>query len=294
MTKITMPKSKSFKQLVTDFNTAKPNFTPLIPYLTGEIKENLENFTGDLVGKWGAIKTLWQLSQLNDPERSRRTKSRSRIWKSTNGYIFLVSWSNASLLRVLGVKWFTYLKSPKSPLTSSKGWKYIDRLEGQFLDELRSVIANIEEGFARPNTQSYLDFLGYSQGSLKEAKGDVQRAKQDGILKSVPGTGLQSLRIDLKDWHEALKESVISKPTTAKPYKSPFNSFKRNYRNLEEFKFNYPPVDNLDPKSLTYEMFIELINKTDWNLRKLVESLEQKQNTENKFYQVEQSRLRKY
>src|SRR3990172_9897928 len=101
MTKITMPKSKSFKQLVTDFNTAKPNFTPLIPYLTGEIKENLENFTGDLVGKWGAIKTLWQLSQLNDPERSRRTKSRSRIWKSTNGYIFLVQWTNAVLLRLL-------------------------------------------------------------------------------------------------------------------------------------------------------------------------------------------------
>ena len=67
MTKITMTNQKSFKQLVTDFNTVKPDFTPLIPYLTGELEVNLENFKGNLVGKWGAIKTLWQLSQLNDP-----------------------------------------------------------------------------------------------------------------------------------------------------------------------------------------------------------------------------------
>jgi len=271
---------KTFKQIIKNFNTDKPDFTKILPYLTGELKENLEGFRGNLIGKYNAIKTLWQLSQ---PEKPR---SRSRVWQSSNGYIFLVSWSNASLLRILGVKWIRYIKSSNFPLNSSKipvmGYKLLDRLEAQFLDCLRSVIANQEEGFARPNTSSYLDFLGYSQGSLKEAKGDVQRTKQDGVLKSKPGSSLQDLEIDLKDWHEALKESVISRP---------LNSSKLP---LKSSKFNYSPVDNLDPQKLTYEIFIELINKTDWNLRKLVESLEKKLDDEKMFFRVEQSRIKDY
>lgn len=307
-----MPKSKqkTFKQLVKEFDSYNPNFNDLIPYLTGELKADLEDFTGNLVGKFNSIQTLWTLSQPPKP------KSRSRVWKSTNGYIYLVAWSNASLLRILGVKWFDWLKSsPQSPLrvtgvyrnlkefkgkkyksyhlhqnplNSFKfGYKYIDRLEAQFLDELRSIVANIEEGFARPTTSSYLDFLGYSQGSLKEAKGDVQRGKQDGLLKSIPGSKLSDLGIDLKDWHEALKKTVISKPFNKGSYRKLEES-----RGITEFKFNYPAVDNLDPSKLTYEQFIELINKTDWHLRKLVESLEEKLNSERKGYKIEQSRIK--
>jgi hypothetical protein len=126
-----------FKKLVQNFDTNDLDFSKILPYLTGELEVNLEDFRGNDIGKWNAIKTLWQLEQLNDPKRSRRTRSRSRVWTSPQAYKFLVQWSNAVLLRILGIKLFEYLKSPNSPLTSSKGWKYIDRLEGQFLDELR-------------------------------------------------------------------------------------------------------------------------------------------------------------
>ena len=219
-------------------------------------------------------KTYQELAQEQKP------RERSRISKTSNGYIFLVAWSNASLLRVL-VRKFTR--------TLAKG-EY--RLKTQADDSARSTVANIEEGFARQTTSEYINFLGYSRASLIEEKGDVHRSLQDGFLKSVPGSGLKDLGINMADWHEALKKSVISKPT----------EFKGNYGNLREpkgdksplnsFKFLYPPVDDLKAEDLTYEMFIELINKTDWNLRKLVESLEKKLNQDQKFYQVEKSRVR--
>jgi len=299
-----MTKTNTFKQLITNFNFKNPSqtdFAPLIPYLTGELEEDLQYFKGDLVGKFNAIKTLWQLSLPEKPQ------SRSRVWQSSNGYIYLVSWSNASLLRIMGVKWFYHFKSKvlQNSLTSSKkvmGFKLLDRLEGQFLDELRSVVANQEEGFARPTTSQYLDFLGYSQASLKEGKGEVHRLRQDNLIVTIPGSNLGNLGIDLKTWREKIIESSIS-------HKTPLLSSTEFERKLKEvkglrqsptilqnpirsFKFGYPPIDNLDPSKLTYEIFIELINKTDWNLRKLVESLEKKQNQERKFYEVEKARLR--
>lgn len=213
--------------------------------------------------------------------RSQKPKERSRISKTPNGYIFLIAWSNASLLRVITRKYTDTL--PKSEY----------RLKAQANDAGRSTVANIEEGFARQTTSEYVNFLGYSRASLIEVKGDVQRSFQDGFLKSLPGTSLKKLGINLSDWHEALRKSVISKPY----------DLKGNYRNLEEFrgikqdpiksfKFLYRPVDNLRPEDLTYEIFIELINKTDWNLRRLVESLEEKLANERKFYQVEKARVR--
>ena len=108
----------------------------------------------------------------------------------------------------------------------------------------------------------------------------------NGFLKSKSGSNLKHLRVELDKWHEALRKSVISKPT----------EIKGDYRNLEEpnqsFKFLYPPVDSLDVNNLTYEIFIELINKTDWNIRKLIESLEKKMNQEQKAYQIEKTRVR--
>lgn len=181
------------------------------------------------------------------------------------------------------------------------------RLKAQFDDNARSVIANIEEGFARPTTSEYLTFLGYSQASLIEGKGDAQRSLQDGFLFSKPGSKLKDLGIDLSDWHEALKQTVIStKPVNFSNENCEQKNFRGNYGKLKDigkeannnncllnpFKFLYPPVDNLNPKSLTYEIFIELINKTDWHLRKLVESLERKLEKDNKYYQVEKLRLR--
>lgn len=143
------------------------------------------------------------------------------------------------------------------------------------------------------NTCEYLTFLGFSQGSLKEVKGDIQRARQDGLPQSISGSRVSHLEIDYRDWHEALKASVISKPTR--------KGVKGDYRKLEEFgekgspksfKFLYPPVDNLRADDLTYEIFLELINKTDWHLRRLVESLERKLSKDRKYYQIEKARIR--
>ena len=214
-------------------------------------------------------KTYKELAQANKP------KERSRMSQTANGYIHLITWSNGSLLRILIKKFTSILPSIER------------RLKMQLDDAARSVIANIEEGYRRPTTIEYLTFLGYSQASLVEVKGDIQRCRQDNILKSIPNSNLLSLGILLTDWHTALKRSVADT--------------KGIYRNLKEsnplsplnsYKFLYDPVDNLKTYSLSYEVFIELINKTDWNLRKLVDSLEEKLVREQKYYQIEKARIR--
>lgn len=221
-------------------------------------------------------KTMQELGQSIKP------KERSRISKISNGYIFLIAWADASLLRVLVTRFTNSL--PKS----------LYRLKSQLDDACRSVVANIEEGYSRQTTSEYINFLGYSRASLIEVKGDIQRSLQDGILDTVVGSSFLDLKINLADWHEALKRTVVSKP----------NEFKGFYRKLKEirirrgytqsplvtFKFLYKPVDDLNAREITYEMFIELINKTDWNIRKLIESLEKKLNIDQKYYQVEKMR----
>lgn len=129
-------------------------------------------------------------------------------------------------------------------------------------------------------------------------KGDIQRARQDGLLKSIPGSSIAGLEIDFKHWHEALKASVISKPAGAREVRGIYRSLKEvkgepdGKNPLKSFKFLYPPVDNLVVTNLTYEIFIEIVNKTDWHLRRLVESLENKLVRDKKYYHVEQARIR--
>lgn len=226
-------------------------------------------------------KTYRELAERAKPQ------ARSRISSTPNGYIHLVPWSNASLLRTIVRKFTDTL--PKSEY----------RTKTQIDDAARSTVANIEEGFARPTTKEYLNFLGFSQASLIEVKGDVQRLRQDDLLPSRSGSSLGVLGIDLGDWHEALKASVISRPSSKGIYRTledvtgkPGSENPLLQPPLNSFKFLYDPVDKLDPHALTYEIFIELINKTDWHLRKLVVSLEDKLARDQKYYQVEQARIR--
>lgn len=206
---------------------------------------------------------------------------------ASNGYIFLVAWSNAELLRIF-VRLFTS-SLPKSEY----------RLTNQLNDAARSVIANIEEGYRRPTTSEYMTFLGYSEASLTEVKGDIERATQDGFLPIQSSSSLQTLGISLSSWHEAVKQSVIASPENKGVYRN-VEEFKGKDTNktsqipLNSFNFLYPPVDNLKARELTREIFRELINKTDWNLRKLVASLEEKLARDSKYYQVEKARLRDY
>ncbi|OGK25935.1 hypothetical protein A3D76_00535 [Candidatus Roizmanbacteria bacterium RIFCSPHIGHO2_02_FULL_37_9b] len=181
---------------------------------------------------------------------AKKPRATSRSWNSSQGYKFLIQWSNLALLRILIRKLTDTL--PRSEYRSKT----------QIDDAARSTVANIEEGYKRSTTSEYKQFIGYSQGSLEEVKGDIERFLQDGLLKSIKGSSLKDLGIDLKTWNTWCRNPVNS----SKLLYFPLNSFKGKYRNLEELKGS----------DLTYEIFIELINKTDWLLRKLVQSLERK------------------
>lgn len=206
------------------------------------------------------IQTLINRS-LEELKAPQKPKQRSRVWTDPNGFQYLGVWQNAALLRVL-VRKFTLTL----PL-----WE--KRLKAQMDDCARSQKRNIEEGWKRSTTSEYLQFLGYSQGSLEELKGDIRDAKTDGFLKSVKGSTLRDIGFDLNTFKGPLKGQSKSEPTEPNhPY--------------------FQPLETLKGQDITYEVFIELINKTDFLLRKLVESLEIKLNNDNKHYQVEQARIR--
>ncbi len=166
----------------------------------------------------------------------------TRQWKHPEGYKYLAPWTNAVLLRFL-VRKFTE-ELPRSEYRSKT----------QLDDAGRSVVSNIEEGYKRPTTKEYLSFIGFSQASLEEVKGLVKQVHQDGFLKSKLGSSLADLKIDLKELKGLLKDSK---------------------GNLS-LNLLYPPLKSLKPADLTLEIFLELINKTDWLFRQTVASLEKK------------------
>jgi four helix bundle protein len=180
------------------------------------------------------------IRELNTPVKP---VQKSRIWKDSEGYRYLGVWQNTALLRVL-VRVFTK-GLPRSEY----------RLKAQLDDAARSVKRNIEEGYKRPTTSEYLQFLGYSQASLEEVKGDIRDAKTDGFLKSIPFTTLKGIGLELRIFKGPNKGQTKGEPTDPDhPYFQPLTTLKSN--------------------NLTYEIFMELINKTDYLLRVLVESLE--------------------
>lgn len=267
-------------------------------------------------------KTMRELSQVQNPVQ------RSRTWTDPEGYKYLVSWSNSVLLRFF-IRLFT-VSLPKSEY----------RRKAQIDDAGRSVVRNQEEGYKRSTTKEYFDFLGFSQGSLEEVKGDIRELTEDGFLQSKSGSSLMSIGINLKDFHEALKpkgklkenkgnleenKTDLEEGSLEKSSDHPVNSFnnplKESKGNLEESSnyplsssnyplsssnyplsssnFNYqplttlyPPLNKIKAEDLNYEIFLELINKTDYNLRLLVESLEKKSNNDKKGYLIEQARIK--
>lgn len=190
----------------------------------------------------------------------------SRVWKDPEGYRYLTSWSNSVLLRY-------FIRLYTSSLPKSEY-----RRKAQLDDAGRSNVRNQEEGFKRSTTSEYIEFIGFSQGSLEEIKGDIRELAEDGFLKSVSGSNLAGIGINLKDLNTALKEVK---------------------GNLEDGKFTYrpliilyPPLIKIKGEDLTYEVFMELINKTDYLLRVLVQSLEKKLSEDQKYYQVGQAKIK--
>ncbi|MBU1102103.1 four helix bundle protein, partial [Patescibacteria group bacterium] len=182
----------------------------------------------------------------------------TRAWNDPKGFQSLAVWQNAALLRVLIRKFTAFL--PASEF----------RRRTQLDDAARSVKRNIEEGFKRPTTSQYLEFIGFSQASLEEVGGDFRDCLADGMIKSVKGSSLLDIGIDLGiykgkfkgDFKGELKENTI-------PYQ-PLSSLKVKGEPDSPGHPYCEPLKSLKSECLTYEMFLELINKTDWLLRKLV------------------------
>lgn len=244
------------KQFLGTFNFKRLNWFDLPD---GFPNCDLSGLNSEEVGKFLAIRNLWELQKPEKPQAG------SRVWKDPKGYQYLGVWQNAALLRVL-VRRFTLTLPLKLPLSER-------RLKAQMDDAARSVKRNIEEGWKRPTTSDYLQFLGYSQASLEELRGDIRDCKTDGFLKSVPGSNLKNKGFDLRVIKGPFKGGAKGEPTEPNhPYSQ--------------------PLATLNPKTLTYEEFMELLNKTDWLLRKLVESLEEKLAQETKSYQIAQLKIR--
>lgn len=213
---------------------------------------------------------------LRELEAAEKPQSNSRSWTDPEGYKYLVPWSNAVLLRYF-IRRFTE-SLPKSEY----------RRKSQVDDAARSVVRNIEEGFKRTTTSEYLQFIGYSQGSLEEVKGDIRELAEDKFLSSKPGSSLMGIGINLGDFNKGLRENkgnikdskghLPSSNAPLSSFKSPLNSFKPPLRDFtyRPLTVLYPPLNNFQVSDLTYEIFIEIINKTDWLLRQLVQSLERK------------------
>jgi len=214
---------------------------------------------------------------VKDPAHQvRQPQQLSRTWSDPEGYKYLVQWSNLVLLRFLIRK-----------LTDSLP-KREYRRKAQLDDAGRSTVRNIEEGYKRATTSEYVQFLSYTQGSLEEVKGDSRELTEDGFLPSKPSSSLAGIGIVLGDFHKTLLSS--SHPLTSS--KPPLKEAKGPDFTYRPLTVLYPPLAQVRPENLTYEIFMELINKTDWLLRKLVESLELKLTQGQKFYQVERARIR--
>lgn len=209
-------------------------------------------------------KTYIELAKPEIPQQ------RSRTWQNPEGYRYLVQWSNTVLLRFL-----------------------VRKLTDNLVKAEYRRKAQLDDAGSQSTTSEYIQFIGYSQGSLEEVKGDIRELSEDGFLASRPGSSLADLGINLGDFNRALRGNKGKTPLIS--LKNPITSFKKplsppwTYQHLTVL---YPPLKTIRPQDLTYEMFMELINKTDWLLRKLVNSLEKKLTADQKGYQIERARIR--
>lgn len=256
---------------------------------------DFSGMTSSEVGKALSEKTLREMAEFANS----KPKQDSRNWQDPEGYRYLYSWSNGVLLRFL-IRKFT----DSLPNIEIRRKKQTD-------DAGRSFVRNIEEGHNRPTTKEYLDYLGFSQGSLAETKGITRELTEDKLLKSIPGSSLLGLGINLKDFNYALRKSRQLKDLNGplKDFKGGLEEVKGSsstilYNPLKSSNLNpedkfayrditdlYPPLKKIKGEDITYEIIMELINKTDYLTRNLVISLEKKLNNDKKYYQVEQIRL---
>ena len=217
----------SLKEFINNFKHTNPDWSQAPD---GFPKCDLAGLTSAEIGNFNAIKGLWALSRPPKP------KQRSREWTDPEGYKWLVQWSNAVLLRFI-IRILTD-SLPKSEY----------RRKSQLDDAARSVVRNLEEGYKRATTKEYIDFIGYSQGSLEEVKGDIRELAEDGFLAAKQGSSLQDLGIELGDLNKALKGNK-GDYRSLKDSRGELKEDKGEYRKLEESKgaLEDAPVKSLRP-----------------------------------------------
>ena len=222
---------------------------------------DLSGLTSEEVGQLNTLHGYWLI--YGDPSRNSPVNSRSNLPFSIPklekidrqsqkplGYKASALWQTASLLYDL-VRLYTILL-PKSEY----------RLKAQVDDAGRSMIANIEEGYARPTTLEYLEFLGFAYASWAEVDGDLERMYSLGFLKSRPGSGLATLG--------------IATPSRDNPY-PPLAARKDpgKYGSLRE-KLREYTGRGVGAEEMSYQAFKELSIKTGYLFKQTANGLRNK------------------
>ena len=216
------------------------------------------------------------------PFRIPAIEKTTRQAKSSQGYKASAAWQTASLLRDLILIWtptlslrvpFAPVYSHTSPVASRQpnlNPGTIARLRTQIEDAVRSMVSTFEEGWARPGTKEFLDFIGFTQGSLAEVGGDIDRLLADGLIKPI------SYGKEREITGSEMDSLGIPTPSRENPY-PPLASRKnpQKYGSVRE-RLREFTGKNLNPQELTYELFRELINKEDYLLKRTVEGLQNK------------------
>ena len=209
-------------------------------------------------------KTLKELEEKIHPVNSPKLPFRIPVVEGTirqaqslQGYKASACWQTASLLRDLIQLYLKIIPSHQF------------RRKTQLEDAGRSMVATIEEGWARPSTKEYLDYLGFAQASLTEVRGDIERLHTDGYLKTRGDKGDYGSLRENRGWK-------IPTPSRNFPY-PPVNSRinPMRYGTIRERLREYMGKE-IKAEDLTYEVFVEFINKTDYLLKKTVFGLQEK------------------
>ncbi|MEK7543886.1 MAG: four helix bundle protein [Patescibacteria group bacterium] len=220
-----------------------------------------------------------------------------RQWTKDTGYQASAAWQTMSLLRDLLVLWsedylsgFTqYPPSPSSPVSSrtspviSRNNRInigtIRRLRTQIDDAGRSMVSTFEEGWARPSTKEFLDFIGFSHASLIEIRGDIDRTHADGLLQSEKDSSPYSSRsTPVSSRNTPVSSSPMIRagiPTPSRDQPYPPAISRRDparYGKVRERLREYTGKE-IRATDISYELFHELINKCSYLLRRTVEGL---------------------
>lgn len=128
------------------------------------------------------------------------------------GFKVLRTWQQANEVFEVTEK-YTATFPTKNPATG----QYLTDLKDQKIRSARSVVRNIEEGYSRNSTGEYLNFLGFSFGSLEELIGDFEYCikSQLGNLE-LAEQGLRLCHGEAKMLHsqmESLRNKMVQEKT---------------------------------------------------------------------------------